>query len=120
MLILSRHRDESIIIGDEITITVVDLMGDKARLGISAPIETPVHRLEIYERVRHENGGLPLMPQCTDSLDLANRIVEVARLREAMRELVLLTTGSLFNQSEHAAAVIGRARELVVNGGNPR
>jgi len=48
MLVLSRHRDESIIIGDDIVITVVDIRGDKVRLGIDAPTDIPVHRQEVY------------------------------------------------------------------------
>ncbi len=55
MLVLSRQRDESIIIGDNIVITVVDIRGDKVRLGISAPTEIPVHRQEVYEAIQREN-----------------------------------------------------------------
>jgi carbon storage regulator len=55
MLVLSRHRDESIIIGDDIVITVVDIRGDKVRLGISAPIEVSVHRQEVFEAIQREN-----------------------------------------------------------------
>ena len=55
MLVLSRHRDESIIIGDDITITVVEIRGDKVRLGIVAPKEVPVHRQEVYEAIQREN-----------------------------------------------------------------
>lgn len=55
MLVLSRHRDESIIISDDIIITVVDIRGDKVRLGIAAPREIPVHRQEIYEAIKREN-----------------------------------------------------------------
>ena len=54
MLVLSRHRDESIIIGDDIVITVVDVRGDKVRLGIDAPIDIPVHRQEVYEAIQRE------------------------------------------------------------------
>jgi carbon storage regulator len=54
MLILSRHRDESIIIGDDVVITVVDIRGDRVKLGIAAPIETSIHRQEIYDRIRRE------------------------------------------------------------------
>ncbi|MCA8997410.1 MAG: carbon storage regulator CsrA [Planctomycetaceae bacterium] len=54
MLVLSRHRDESIIIGDNIVITVVDIRGDKVRLGIQAPTEVPVHRQEVYEAIQRE------------------------------------------------------------------
>lgn len=55
MLVLSRHRDESIMIGDDVMITIVDIRGDKVRLGIDAPAEVPVHRLEIYEAIKREN-----------------------------------------------------------------
>ena len=55
MLVLSRQRDESIIIGDNIVITVVDIRGDKVRLGINAPKEVMVHRKEVYEAIRREN-----------------------------------------------------------------
>ena len=55
MLVLSRQRDESIIIGDNIVITVVDIRGDKVRLGINAPSEIPVHRQEVYEAIQREN-----------------------------------------------------------------
>ncbi|RLS58263.1 MAG: carbon storage regulator [Planctomycetota bacterium] len=54
MLVLSRHRDESIMIGDNIVITVVDIRGDKVRLGIQAPANVPVHREEIYEAIKRE------------------------------------------------------------------
>ena len=52
MLVLSRQRDESIIIGDNIVVTIVDIRGDKVRLGINAPTEIPVHRQEVYEAIR--------------------------------------------------------------------
>jgi carbon storage regulator len=55
MLVLSRHRDESIIIGDDIVITIVDIRGDKVRLGIDAPQDIPVHRQEVYEAIQREN-----------------------------------------------------------------
>ena len=56
MLVLSRQRDESIIIGDNIVITIVDIRGDKVRLGIQAPKEIPVHRQEVYEAIQREMG----------------------------------------------------------------
>ncbi|MDX1963983.1 MAG: carbon storage regulator CsrA [Pirellulales bacterium] len=55
MLVLSRQRDESIIIGDNIVVTIVDIRGDKVRLGINAPSEIPVHRQEVYEAIQREN-----------------------------------------------------------------
>ncbi|MEM9414900.1 MAG: carbon storage regulator CsrA [Planctomycetota bacterium] len=56
MLVLSRQRDETIMIGDEIEITVVDIRGDKVRLGINAPRSIQVHRKEVYEAIRRENA----------------------------------------------------------------
>ena len=55
MLVLSRQRDESIMIGDNIVVTIVDIRGDKVRLGINAPTEIPVHRQEVYEAIKREN-----------------------------------------------------------------
>ena len=56
MLVLSRQKDESIMIGDNVEITIVDVRGDKVRLGIIAPREVPVHRREVYEAIQHENN----------------------------------------------------------------
>ena len=55
MLVLSRQRDESIMIGDKVVVTIVDIRGDKVRLGIEAPEEIPVHRQEVYDAIRREN-----------------------------------------------------------------
>ena len=55
MLVLSRHRDESIMIGDDVVITIVDIRGDKVRLGIDAPLDIPVHRREVYDAIQREN-----------------------------------------------------------------
>lgn len=57
MLVLSRKRDESIIIGDHdclIEVTIVKILGDKVRLGITAPRDIPVHRQEVYEAIQRE------------------------------------------------------------------
>jgi len=56
MLVLSRQRDETIMIGDEVEITVVDIRGDKVRLGINAPRRIQVHRKEVYEAIQRENA----------------------------------------------------------------
>ncbi len=63
MLVLSRQRDESIIIGDNIVVTIVDIRGDKVRLGIQAPKEIPVHRQEVYDAIHRESP-----PQSSDSV----------------------------------------------------
>ena len=54
MLVLSRKKDESIMIGDEVEITIVDVRGNKVRLGITAPKNIPVHRREIYDAIQRE------------------------------------------------------------------
>lgn len=56
MLVLSRQRDETIMIGDEVEITVVDIRGDKVRLGINAPRTIQVHRKEVYDAIQQENA----------------------------------------------------------------
>ena len=55
MLVLSRHKEESVMIGDEIEVRVVDIRGDKVRLGINAPRSVNVHRREVYDAIRDEN-----------------------------------------------------------------
>ena len=63
MLVLSRQRDESIVIGDNVVVTIVDIRGDKVRLGIQAPGEIPVHRQEVFEAIQRENRkGAQLPP----------------------------------------------------------
>jgi carbon storage regulator len=56
MLVLSRKRDERIMIGDEISLLVVDIRGDKVRLGIEAPSDVAVHRKEVYEAIQREQA----------------------------------------------------------------
>ena len=54
MLVLSRKKNESIVINDDITIVVVEIRGDKVRLGVEAPKEVPVHRREVFDAI-HRN-----------------------------------------------------------------
>jgi carbon storage regulator len=61
MLVLSRHRDESIMIGDDVVVTIVDIRGDKVRLGINAPQDIPVHRREVYDAIKRENENAARM-----------------------------------------------------------
>ena len=55
MLVLSRRKDETIMIGDDVEITIVDIKGDTARIGIAAPRSVTVHRKEVYEAIQKEN-----------------------------------------------------------------
>ncbi len=65
MLVLSRHKDESIMIGDDIKIVVVEIRGDKVRFGIEAPTDVPVHRQEVFDAIKRDGkqrivrGGAP-------------------------------------------------------------
>ena len=54
MLVLSRKKDEKIVIGDNITLMVIEIRGDKVRLGIDAPRDVAVHREEVYEAIKRE------------------------------------------------------------------
>jgi carbon storage regulator len=55
MLVLSRYRDESIYIGDDVVITVVDIRGDRVRIGVQAPPNVSVHRQEVYEAIKNDS-----------------------------------------------------------------
>ncbi len=55
MLILTRRVGETIVIGDDVTVTVLGVKGNQVRLGVNAPRDLPVHREEIYERIQQEN-----------------------------------------------------------------
>ena len=57
MLVLSRHVGQQIMLGDNITVTVVDIQGDKIRIGVDAPKEMPVHRREVYEAINGPPGS---------------------------------------------------------------
>lgn len=65
MLVLSRHVDESLIIGDDVEIVVVEIRGDKVRLAIKAPRDISVHRKEVYDAIQRESGSSkgPQLPE---------------------------------------------------------
>ena len=58
MLVLSRKKNESIVINNDITIVVVDIRGDKLRLGVEAPKEIPVHRREVYDAIQNNEQSV--------------------------------------------------------------
>jgi carbon storage regulator len=64
MLVLSRKKNESIIINDDITVVVVEIRGDKVRLGVEAPKEVSVHRREVFDAIqRHESSEKEVIQQ---------------------------------------------------------
>jgi len=82
MLVLSRQRDETIMIGDDIEITVVDIRGDKVRVGITAPSRIAVHRKEVWEAIRAENERAARVGG-EDPDDLDRSLVAASRGRRA-------------------------------------
>lgn len=68
MLVLSRKKNESIVINDDITIVVVEIRGDKVRLGVEAPREVPVHRREVYDAIKR-SSDVPKESAGLDSSD---------------------------------------------------
>lgn len=97
MLVLSRHRDEVICIGDDVQVMVVDIRGDKVRLGINAPSDVRVDRKEVYEARKAQEQSTPSRETATP----ADRD-EVATLRAALAESVALQThyASLLNMHD--------------------
>lgn len=82
MLVLSRQRDETIMIGDDIEITVVDIRSDKVRLGITAPRQVQVHRKEVYEAIQRENAAAAQVR--VDDLSAADRQLRAAGPRRGL------------------------------------
>ena len=66
MLVLSRKKNESIVINNDITIVVVEIRGDKVRLGVEAPKEVPVHRREVYDAI--QRAASAKAPEPTDGV----------------------------------------------------
>ena len=62
MLILTRRVDESLVIGDNVTVTILGVKGNQVRIGVTAPADVSVHRQEIYERIQKERGAEPGQP----------------------------------------------------------
>lgn len=78
MLVLSRKRNEKIVIGDGITVTVLEVRGDQVQLGIDAPREIPVHRYEVFEQIKRATDEAARSD--LDSLE------ELRRLRKKRRD----------------------------------
>jgi carbon storage regulator len=85
MLVLSRRRDETIMIGDEVEITIVDIRGDTVRLGINAPRNVSVHRKEIYDAIQAEMvvaASGTAMPSVPDQASVGNLLGSMLKQKE--------------------------------------
>ena len=71
MLILTRRVGETLMIGDEVTVTVLGVKGNQVRIGVNAPRDVAVHREEIYERIKREREEQASQQQGGDTLDAA-------------------------------------------------
>ena len=99
MLVLSRQRDETIMIGDEIEISIVDIRGDKVRLGINAPTRIAVHRKEVYDAIKRENTQASKLG--TTDLDSLAQTIQPGPARRAIRD------GAAKDSTSNPAASLG-------------
>ena len=84
MLVLTRKSNQSIMIGDDIEVSVLSVMGDKVRIGIQAPQDIPVFRTEIYLEI-HRDGRSPRAPRASESETAPRRMTPRAARDEARR-----------------------------------
>ncbi len=89
MLVLSRRRDETIMIGDEVEITVVDIRGDTVRLGINAPRNVSVHRKEIYDAIQAEMmvAAKETAPSVPDQGSVGNLLGSILKQKENLANI---------------------------------
>ncbi|MDA7976640.1 MAG: carbon storage regulator CsrA [Pirellulales bacterium] len=84
MLVLSRKKDESVVINNNIRIVVVEIRGDKVRLGVEAPKEVPVHRSEVYEAINSDDpdktipsvNNVPQIPESCEPADSSGLVAD--------------------------------------------
>ncbi len=67
MLILTRRVGESVVIGDDVSVTILGVKGNQVRIGVTAPMDVSVHRQEIYERIKKEEAGEPVPEKAPES-----------------------------------------------------
>jgi len=105
MLVLSRKVNEKIIIGDDVAVMLVEIRGDKVRLGIEAPPEVPVHRLEVFEAIKRAAGFPP---------DAKPKPSYVEMYRATLAEIEMMLAGDFHNNRDPVLVPgIMRAIELV-------
>ena len=125
MLVLTRQRDQSVVIGDDIVVTIVDIRGDKVRLGITAPRDVTVHRKEIWDQIKTENesagqlqpkdvpSGLVTAPVNSEHTQFMNVALEEAA--ESLKEGGIPIGAVLVRNGQ----IIGRGRNRRVQDKDP-
>lgn len=97
MLVLTRRRNQSIVIGEDIEVAVIDIRGDQVRLGVAAPARVPVHRREVYSEIENANRGAALRPE--RCLEAEARIMTALRLDQALKPGNRANAGHTLNRS---------------------
>ena len=128
MLVLTRQRDQTVMIGDEIEVAVVDIRGDKVRLGISAPRSVSVHRKEIYDQIRRENQeAAALQPVDVESALTKSPPHPFPRLAEPppppdplMRQALAEARAGLTEGGLPIGSILVRAGQVIARGHNRR
>ena len=118
MLVLSRQKDQTIIIGDDVEVTIVDIRGDKVRLGINAPRTVTVHRKEVYDAVQREQRASGVQPKADgESVAPPDPFLgaAIAEARKGMEEGGLPIGSVLVRGGE----IIGRGHNRRVQDGDP-
>lgn len=118
MLVLSRQKDQTIIIGDDVEVTIVDIRGDKVRLGINAPRSVTVHRKEVYDAVQREHSASQSQPAPAGESPAADDPFLAMAIDEAHKGLAEggLPIGSVLVRD---GVVIGRGHNRRVQKGDP-
>ena len=116
MLVLSRQRDETIMIGDAVEITIVDIRGDKVRLGINAPPQVAVHRKEVYDAIMAENRRAAE----TQGAEFSTLTSAIRPGRKAGLSPAGRITGAATPTTDNGQANGERASRTPLNGNNAR
>ncbi len=81
MLVLTRKLNQSIKIGDEVEITVIEVRGDQVRLGVTAPRDVAVHRKEVYLQIQQENRAASAAPEASALDSLSDAVTQQGKIK---------------------------------------
>jgi carbon storage regulator len=125
MLVMTRRRDESILVDRNIEITVVEIRGDKVRLGITAPKEVPVHRREVFEAIHgiEELSSAPAASLANGFSDVESRALELSGAHLALLDRLCASLsargGPVPRREQALAAILSAIHEAEETAGEP-